>query len=320
MIECLVLECGKNFHRIVRTHLKKHGLTKEQYSMMFPQAEFISKEFKEKKSRIMKESFASGKTKSWNKGKTKEDDERIRINAKNISKALKGNTYNIGLTKETDSRVKKGSEIQKENYKTGKQKSFAKTKSKEEVAEIYRKIGEKGSKTRIANPEKYSGKNNPMFGKSVFDVWVEKIGYEKALAKLRNIDSKPNISLKEYLAELNIEFIPEFRIYDEINKIAKFYDEYIPVLNLLIEVDGIYWHCNPENYKNGLINKIQEQAILNDKLKNELAVRKNYNILRISEGKEMNSFIEYLKKEKAIKLADLVECFQYGSKILRIKI
>jgi len=50
----------------------------------------------------------------------------------------------------------------------------------------------------------------------------------------------------------------------------KEYDFFLPDSNLLIEVDGKYWHSLPEN-------------VVNDEYKNKFAAHMNYSLLRIPE-------------------------------------
>jgi len=64
------------------------------------------------------------------------------------------------------------------------------------------------------------------------------------------------------LIDLNINFKQQFRIEN------KCYDFYLPNYNILIEVDGRYWHN-------------RNDSIINDKYKNELAKRYNYKLVRI---------------------------------------
>jgi very-short-patch-repair endonuclease len=59
------------------------------------------------------------------------------------------------------------------------------------------------------------------------------------------------------------------------------FDFYIPSKNLLIEVDGIYWHGR--NIGDDKLNVDQANSRRNDKYKNELAIRKGYNLLRVWE-------------------------------------
>ena len=51
--------------------------------------------------------------KPWNKGLTKETDERVLSHALKITGIKRGTTWNKGLTKETDSRMKKVSDSRK---------------------------------------------------------------------------------------------------------------------------------------------------------------------------------------------------------------
>lgn len=60
---------------------------------------------------------------------------------------------------------------------------------------------------------------------------------------------------------------------------TKFYDYYLPDYNLLIEIDGNYWHGNDKYYKK--LNSIQRKAKFNDKQKNYLAKINGYKLLRI---------------------------------------
>lgn len=71
------------------------------------------------------------------------------------------------------------------------------------------------------------------------------------------------------LKEINIDFKRNFWINLK-GYSPKEYDFYISELNLLIEVDGYYWHSLPKN-------------IINDQYKNELAKIAGYELIRIPE-------------------------------------
>lgn len=59
-------------------------------------------------------------------------------------------------------------------------------------------------------------------------------------------------------------------------------DIYIPELNLILEYNGDYWHCNPEVYKKNYHHKIKsktaEEIWEDDKIKVDFIKSKNYNI------------------------------------------
>jgi G:T-mismatch repair DNA endonuclease (very short patch repair protein) len=77
----------------------------------------------------------------------------------------------------------------------------------------------------------------------------------------------------------------------------KIYDIYIPDLNMLIEFNGDYWHCNPKHYKanyfNVKKNMTAKQIWAADAAKEELAVKNGYEFLTIWES-------DYRKNHKII--------------------
>ena len=91
-------------------------------------------------------------------------------------------------------------------------------------------------------------------------------------------ETKLEIKAKSILCELGYEY-KQFYWLNKNGWNPKEYDFYIKDLNLLIEVDGAYWHSLPEN-------------IENDKYKNEFAAEMKYGLIRIPE-KDNNK--EYIK-------------------------
>lgn len=90
---------------------------------------------------------------------------------------------------------------------------------------------------------------------------------------------------RQALEELGIKFKSKFWINIK-GYSPKEYDFYIPSLNLLLEVDGEYWHSLPKN-------------IENDKYKNELAKVAGYRLLRIPEKLALVELIKIsIKKEE----------------------
>jgi len=136
---------------------------------------------------------------SWNRGLTKEVDERVRINAERTSKSLKGKHFPHsfsrnsvpwikGLTKETDERVKL--------------------------------IAEKVSLAKKGKTPKNIMEN------CIF------------------CDTKPEIEMKRCLNELGISYEFQFPVWEiEHRYVADFY---LPLYNLIIEVDGKGWHNYPD--------------------------------------------------------------------------
>ncbi len=85
--------------------------------------------------------------------------------------------------------------------------------------------------------------------------------------------SKSENSLALLLTEMGIYFKRQYLIY------GKYYDFYIPKYDLLIELDGDYWHGNRKMYKT--LNFIQTKSSFNDRYKNWLAKVNKKKLLRI---------------------------------------
>lgn len=61
----------------------------------------------------------------------------------------------------------------------------------------------------------------------------------------------------------------------------KIYDLYLPVYNILIEVDGCYWHS--KNVPLSEMNSQQLRRWKNDRYKDTLARKRGYKLLRVWE-------------------------------------
>ena len=91
-------------------------------------------------------------------------------------------------------------------------------------------------------------------------------------------DTKIEIKIQNFLKQLGIEFFTH-----QYMKIEHSYqcDIFIPSRNLIIEVDGCYWHgckiCNKKPHKN------LEKQIEKDKLRTQQLLEKGYKVLRLWE-------------------------------------
>ena len=79
-----------------------------------------------------------------------------------------------------------------------------------------------------------------------------------------------------------------------IPSINKIYDFYLPEHNILIEVDGDFWHCHPEKFPLPEC-KTQKINIENDKLKTQWAINNGYKLLRFWENDIKNN-IKHVKQ------------------------
>jgi very-short-patch-repair endonuclease len=98
--------------------------------------------------------------------------------------------------------------------------------------------------------------------------------------------TKPEREMNQILEELKVEFEPQ--------KVVgfKIYDFYVPQANLLIEVDGDYFHANPEVYTEGSLNSMQKRNVKNDEFKDTLASGRGYNLTRVWESDLANKYEE----------------------------
>ena len=101
---------------------------------------------------------------------------------------------------------------------------------------------------------------------------------------------------REFLDKLGVEYVYQFEAKD----IGRFFDFYIPSINLIIEIDGDYWHGNPDKYKDEELKGHQKRARRVDEHKTKWALLHGIPILRIWESdirKRPKSVLEMLKEE-----------------------
>lgn len=85
---------------------------------------------------------------------------------------------------------------------------------------------------------------------------------------------------KEFLDKLGVKYVYQFEAKD----IGRFFDFYLPDSNLIIEIDGDFWHGNPEKYKKEELKGHQIRAQRIDEYKTKWALMHSIPILRIWES------------------------------------
>jgi very-short-patch-repair endonuclease len=80
-----------------------------------------------------------------------------------------------------------------------------------------------------------------------------------------------------------------------IKEIKKIYDFYLPEYNTFIEIDGDFWHCNPDTKFAIPECKSQKLNLINDQFKNKWVQDNGYKILRFWEN-DINNNISIVKK------------------------
>jgi G:T-mismatch repair DNA endonuclease (very short patch repair protein) len=153
--------------------------------------------------------------------------------------------------------------------------------------------------------EKYGMSKSEFLRKRSKEVWAKKTDEQKTEWLNKSIhrddvirknigyrSSKLETRIEDTLKENNITYTHQFLI-KETSKKRKYYDFYLPEYKILIEVNGDYWHANPNIYKtNDIIHycfghKKAKEIWDKDKIKQEIAESKGYKIIYIWE-RELN--------------------------------
>jgi len=116
------------------------------------------------------------------------------------------------------------------------------------------------------------GKNNPMYGKTHTPEAIAKIFSHRKMNKLEALVAE----------QFDKAFIPyHFQYFINENGVCKSYDFKIDGKPLIIEVDGDFWHGNP-NHPNPY-NK-SDTVRENDRVKDELAKKRGFQVIRLWES------------------------------------
>lgn len=97
----------------------------------------------------------------------------------------------------------------------------------------------------------------------------------KMICSGKTKDTKPELKVKTILESNGVKYEHPYQVD------KKVFDFFIPEKNLLIEVDGIYWHS--KNLTDGEMNEVQKKHKINDAVKNNLAKSLGYKLLRVWE-------------------------------------
>lgn len=130
------------------------------------------------------------------------------------------------------------------------------------------------------NTERSAKISSALLGRKKSDEQMQKIwaGQRKWLATHHyNNPSSIEVAFQNILNVLNLPHTQQFSL-------DKFtYDFYIQSNNLLVEIDGDFYHSNPVKYPNGPEFPIQKRNFENDKKKDEIARASGYTLLRFWE-------------------------------------
>jgi len=111
------------------------------------------------------------------------------------------------------------------------------------------------------------------------------------IGKKKQYTSKLEKTFANILDLLNIKYQQFFYAKD----IKAFYDFYLPDYNIIVEVDGDFWHCNPNSKHNTPKYETQKYNLVKDAIKSQWALDNGYKLLRFWEN-DINNNIKQVKQ------------------------
>jgi G:T-mismatch repair DNA endonuclease (very short patch repair protein) len=140
----------------------------------------------------------------------------------------------------------------------------------------YRTINEKNKCVKCMS-KSFIGEGNHFYGKKHTKESLEKI--TKTLTKYPrkfSSSSKPEKIIEDIIKNLDIDVKRTYRINEYVC------DIFIPQLNLIIEYNGDYWHCNPKKYVPEYFHphkkKTSQQIWDEDNLRIDNIIKYGYNL------------------------------------------
>jgi G:T-mismatch repair DNA endonuclease (very short patch repair protein) len=226
---------------------------------------------------------------AWNKGLTKETDERVRHSSKPRTEETK---RKIGLAnkgkKFSEERKNKMKETMKKNWQDGKLERVFSDERKLKMSLASK--GKPKSEEHKQHLRKPKSDTSKMKGNRIFP----------------SKNTKEEVKIQNLLKQLEIEFFTHQ--YMEIQHGFKC-DILIPSFNTIIECDGDFMHCNPLKYPPNFIRfptnkkiKTAQEIWEIDRLRTQELKEKDFNVIRLWESEiqnlDLNKFKEILKKQK----------------------
>lgn len=107
---------------------------------------------------------------------------------------------------------------------------------------------------------------------------------------------------RDFLDRLNVEYVYQYKA----ESIGRFYDFYLPKENLLIEVDGVYWHSKDILYEDMTPTQKRNRRV--DELKDRWAALNCIPLIRIWEddiNKHPESVMNMLKERLGLRRAEI---------------
>lgn len=255
MITCMI--CDRQFKFIVPNHLKIHGLTMSEYRKKYPDAELCSEETRKK-----------------------------------ISKALTGYKQSPEHH-ENESKAQKGRKISPEH-----RAKISRTRTGQKKCLKHREKISKALTGLKRSPEACENISKALLGRKLSLEHCKKLR-EAQLAYLASSRFHNQTRWEKELASWLIERGIEFNYNYQIPGLPTYfgghpYDFFLPKYNLIIELDGCYWHGCPTCYPNNVSTAERDNKLT------EVARNLCYRVLRIWEhdnDKKFDLILAVLEEE-----------------------
>lgn len=255
LLKCEI--CGNYYKSITNTHLKnKHNMTTEEYKLQFPDSKMIRNSHFNKLAEWI---YSEQNSAHWRlQADLQRDSTKRKENAKMVAKS---------------------DEYRRNHSKIMKQV-----------------VRDNPEKFRVMH-ESIRGEEHHHYGKSNWQRWYESYGKEEADKRLLDWkrknkipggskNTKIELKVKKILNDNSIKYIHQF------DRISGMYNDfYLPEYNLIIEVDGDYWHANPNKYEANQLIKYPGNRLLKakdvwekDKKRDEVIKENGYFVSRIFES------------------------------------
>ena len=242
--------CGKDFKAITNSHLKRHGMTTEDYKRNYPNASFGDFD-----------RFSEWRSSEMNKE-----------NCQRMADKVYGTP---GIREQKAAACREAT--QREAYR------------KSQSSLMKQKISENPDKW----PQLKSVKPTEWMKKSNYERWVVKYGIEEADKRQEQWHNKnvlPSCSKNTRPELMFAKILDELSVRYETQKPVKRYvcDFYLPDHHVIVEIDGDYWHANPDKFKPedliGGKKTLAKEIWENDRTKDQEILKSGFGILRYWES------------------------------------
>jgi very-short-patch-repair endonuclease len=190
--------------------------------------------------------------------------------------------WNDGLTI-ADERVRKNVEASLSN--PNRSKNISKKLSGVKKTDEHKKSIKLAADIRWSKPEERENQSHRRMQ------YIIKNGFSPK-SKLEEIFK--DILEKEFLMKEHHDYYRQYYVRD----IKALFDFKISGKNILIEVDGDYWHCNPNSQFKEPIYEAQKGNLIQDKIKEEWCLKNGFKLLRFWESDINTKPEEIIKRLK----------------------